>query len=458
MGVIRNFGIKDVYYKPQGFLDSEAVSQIITPMDIDLMEKKKIKYVIIDFSKVISANMNAIRFLNEICEMLYKKNVESCIVSANSNILHIINNLNSCYFNYFENEEISKIFCKDDYFVKKPIYLCCIEDDQNKNMLLFHLVRKGYNPKIVKSRSEIKEEDAVIIEKSFISKISNRVGAVVKNDVVYFFFNGFLDANLPSMFDVEYFRRNLLIGFKVFLFDMNGVKGMNVHAVRFLSKLGVEAAEYGALLSIVGLEKKNIQPQLIKELEDMGYVFFEDENSLFESDIYKQAVTSSNMIYKKGKKITKNFVQILPYFINATINTIELMTGVKATKEPPNIKEVNIDTSRKDLVASSIGFYGDLEGALILIFTEKLSRAISKILIGEEYKTKEELVDMVGEFANIIVGNVSFELHKHDIDINLTLPKVFDKMEDLKNIVINRQGIEVKFYFDGEEFYFYLVR
>ncbi|MEO1923554.1 MAG: chemotaxis protein CheX [Nautiliaceae bacterium] len=456
MPVVRMFGAKRVYYRPQGFLDSQTVNKIITPADISLMEQKKIKYVSIDFSKIISANMNAIRFLNEICEMLYKKDIESCIFNANKNILNIISNLKDCYFNYFENEEVERVFCDDDFRYEKDIYICCIKDEQNKNMLIYNLIKKGYSPKVIDSESEAK--DGLIIKDSFISRISNKVGAVVKNGIVYFFFDGFLDANLPNMFDLEYFRRNLLIGFKVFIFDMNRVKGMNVHAVRFLSKLGVEAAEYGALLAIVGLERNHVQPVLIKELEDMGYVFFASETDFLNSPIYQEAVNSSEMIYKRSKNITKDYVKLLPFFVNATISTVELMTGVKATKEPPNIKEVNIDTNRSDWVASSIGFYGDLDGALILIFTEKLSKRISKILLGEEFKNKEELVDMIGEFANIIVGNVKIELSKHDVKINLTLPKVFDKMRDLQNIVVNRKGIEVKFYFEGEEFYFYLIR
>lgn len=259
------------------------------------------------------------------------------------------------------------------------------------------------------------------------------------------------------MFDIEYFRRNLLIGFKVFVFDMNRVKGINVHAVRFLNKLGVEAAEYGALLVIIGLNKKNIQPQLIEDLLDLGYLFFANEEEMFNSDEYKEAMNSNEAIYKKSKKITKNFIKLLPYFVNSTISTVEMMTGVKAEKEPPKITEVTIDTS-KNYVASSIGFYGDIDGMMILILTENLTKRISKILVGEEYKTKEELNDLVNEFANIILGTVKREIQKHDLKINVTLPKVFDEMKNLQNIVINRKGVEVKFYFEGEEFYFYLVR
>ena len=457
MGVIKNFIGNKLLIKPQGFLDANAASEYITISDIERIKNRDIKYLSIDFSKVIAGNMNAIRFLNDIAADLFKKyNVESCVFNVNKNIFNLFNNLDDLYFHIFENPHIEKIFFDEDYREEKPIYICCIKDEQNKNMLVYYLLKRGYSPKIVNSENEIKEE-AVVIKNSIILKVSNRVGAIVKNSIVYFFFDGFLDANLANLFDIEYFRRNLLIGFKIFIFDMNLVKGMNVHAVRFLKKLGVEAAEYGALLAIVGLNKKNIHKNLIQDLMDMGYLFFPTEDELYNSKEYEEVINSNEAIYKKSKKITKDFVKILPYFVNSTISTVELMTGVKARKETPKITEVNIDTSKK-YVASSIGFYGDIDGMIILILSENLTKKISKILLGEEYKTKEDLNDLVNEFANIIVGTVKREIQKHDLKINITLPKVFDEIENLKNIVIKKEGIEVKFFFEEEEFYFYLLR
>ncbi len=454
MGVIKSFTGSKLLIKPQGFLDSQMASEIITPFDIQKIQSRDIKYVSIDFSKIISVNMNAIRFLNDIFENLFKKfNVESAVFSPNKNIFNILTNLDNIYFNIFENDIVEKIFFDDDYLEEKPIYLCCIKDEQNKNMLIYHLIKRGYSPK----ETENEEEDGIVIKNSIILKISNKIGAIVKNSTVYFFFDGFLDANLANMFDIEYFRRNLLIGFKIFVFDMNSIKGLNIHAVRFLNILGNEAAEYGAFLAIIGLNKKNIQPQLIEDLNDMGYLFFADEEEMFNSKEYEEAINSNEVIYKKSKKITKEFVKFLPYFINSTISTIEMMTGVNAIKETPKIIEVNIDTS-KNYVASSIGFYGDMDGMIILILTENLTKRLSKILLGEEYRSKEELNDLVNEFANIVAGTVKREIQKNDLRINITLPKIFDEIENLKNIIVNKKGVEVKFYFEDEEFYFYLLR
>ena len=456
MGVIKSFRGSKFLIKPQGFLDSQMAAEMITPLDIQKIKSRNIKYVSVDFSKIISANMNAVRFLNDVFEDLFKKyNLESAIFSPRKNVFNVLKNLDNCYFHIFENETVEKIFFDDDYLEEKPIYLCCIDDDQNKNMLIYYLIKKGYHPKEIEKEEDAK--DGIIIKDSIILKVANKVSAVVKNSIVYFFFDGFLDANLSAMFDIEYFRRNLLIGFKVFIFEMNAVKGMNIHAVRFLKTLGIEAAEYGALLAIVGLDKKNIQPTLIEDLNDMGYLFFANEEEMFSSQEYDDAINSNEVIYKRSKKITKDFVKLLPYFVNSTISTVEMMTGVNATKEAPKITEVNIDTSKK-YVASSIGFYGDMDGMMILILTENLTKKISKILLGEEYKTKDELNDLVNEFANIITGTVKREIQKNDLRINITLPKVFDEMDNLKNIVVNRKGVEVKFYFEDEEFYFYLVR
>jgi CheY-specific phosphatase CheX len=328
---------------------------------------------------------------------------------------------------------------------------------KNRNLIVFNLVKKGYVPLIVDSEDKINSKNAIIIKKSVVSKFANTISAITKNDIVYFFFDGFLDANLANMFDIEYFRRSLLIGFRIFVFDMNNVKGLNIHAVRFLSKLGVEAAEYGALLAIIGLNTKGVQAKLLEDLEIVGFMFFADEKNFLENDAVKEAKKNMQVVYKTQKKITKELVEILPYFVKSTIETIELLTGIEAKKEKAELSNIQIDKS-KNFVSSSIGFYGDIDGLLILIFSENLSKKISKILIGEEITSKEELVDMVGEFANIIVGNVKSEFQKKDIEIELTLPKVFEDLEKLEKLVLNKKALEVKFYFEEEEFFIYLTR
>jgi len=458
MGVVKSYIGSKVYYRPQGFLDANNASLIITPNDIKTFESKNIKYVSIDFTKIISANINAIRFLNDIFESLYKKEIECSFFNVNKNVLNLVMKIDNRFFNIYESEEVEKVFTSDEP-VQKDVYLCCIDNDENKNLIIYHLVKKGYFPVAVNSEDEIKNKDnAVVIKDSVISKFSNRVSAIVKNNMVYFYFEGFLDTSLSQKFDIDYFRRSLSIGFRIFVFNMNGVKGLNVHAVNFLAKLGVESAEYGALMAVVGLNSKNVQPKMLTDLEDVGYMFFADEQELLKSEAVQEAAKNMDVVYKKQKKITKELVNLLPYFVNSTIDTIQLMTGIEAKKEKPELTKIELDLENENYVASSLGFYGDIDGMVILIFSEKLTKNISKILLGEEAKTKEELFDIVSEFANIIVGNTKTEFAKHDVEINMTLPKVFEDLANLKSLVAEKKAIEVKFYFDDEEFYFYLTR
>ncbi|GAX88182.1 conserved hypothetical protein [Lebetimonas natsushimae] len=456
MGVLKSYIGKKVLIKPQGFLDSQNAGMLITPQDINNFKNRKVKYISVDFSKIISSNLSGIRFLNDIFEKLYKENIECAIFSPNKQVFEIALRIDNRFFNIYENEEVEKIFTSEE-MINKDIYICCIKNEENRNLIVFNLVKKGYMPLIVESEDKISSEDVIVIKNSIVSKFSNTISAITKNDIVYFFFDGFLDANIANMFDIEYFRRSLIIGFRIFVFDMNNVKGLNIHAVRFLSKLGVEAAEYGALLAIVGLNTKGVQPKLLEDLELVGFMFFADEKSFIESDVVKESRNNMQVIYKTQKKITKELVEMLPYFVKSTIESIELLTGTEAKREKAELSTIEIDKS-KNYISSSIGFYGDVDGLLVLIFSEKLSKKISKILIGEEIESKEELVDMVGEFANIIVGNVKSEFQKEDIEIELTLPKVFEDLEKLEVLVQNKKALKVKFYFEDEEFYIYLTR
>jgi CheY-specific phosphatase CheX len=462
--VPKTFKKSAVIIKPQGFLDSYNASLLITPADINNFERRKIKTIELVCSNIISLNLNAARFLNDVFESLYKKNIEVFIIEANKNVVSVFLKLPEKFFNIIESTEVANVFCEDnDGNFDKNIYLYS-DNIENKNMILYYLIKRGYTPIVLNSKEELTEKkksnpDALFIEKSIISKMSNRVMSFTKDNMIFFYLDGFLDAKFTESFDIEYFRRSLIIGFKVFVFDATYVKGINIHAVRFLAKLAVESAEYGAVLCVVGLNTKEINKNMLIDMEDSGYIFFENMDEFNESEEVKEAMTHVTVTMKKNKKsLTKDTINLLPYFINATIESIELMTGVEAKKYKPGIHTLEFNYKKNNYIASSVGFYGDLDGMLVLVFSENLTKSISKILLGEEAETKEDLVDIVGEFANIIVGNVKANISKQDKMIDLTLPKIFNNIESLFTLVKDKKGVEVRFTFEGEEFYFFLTR
>ena len=453
-----------VILKPQGFLDGNNINLVITPADIKLFQQKKVKIVEILFTNVISVNLNAARFLNDIFEHLYKDNIECFIVNPNKNIKDILLRLGDRFFNILESEEVAVVFCQENEGDFEKIIYLYTDDVENKNMILYYLIKKGYSPIVLNSKEELDKKrkenpEAIFIEKSVISKISNRVVSFTKDNMVFFYLDGFLDAEFTRTFDIEYFRRSLIIGFRIFVFDAQYVKALNIHAVRYLAKLAVESAEYGALLCIIGLKTKEINEHMLVDMEDAGYLFFKDINEFNESEEVKEALENIAVVNSKKKRVlTKDVINLLPYFVNATIESVELMTGIEAKKEKPSITELTFDYENNSYIASSVGFYGDLDGMLVLVFSENLTKKVAKILLGEEISDKNELNDVVGEFANIIVGNVKAEISKQEKKIDLTLPKVFGEIENLLNLVKEKKGAEVKFYFEDEEFYFFLAR
>jgi len=453
-----------VLLKPQGFLDGNNINLVITIADMKLFEQKKIKTIEIIFTNVISINLNATRFLNDVFEHFYKNNMECFIVNPSKNVADIFLRLNDRFFNIIESESVANLFCQEnDGNFETPIYVYN-EEIENKNAILYYLIKKGYSPIVLNSKEELEEKrkqnpDAIFIEKSVVSKISNRVVSFTKDNMVFFYLDGFLDAEFTRNFDVEYFRRSLIIGFRVFVFDCQYVKSLNIHAVRYLAKLAVESAEYGALLCIIGLNKKEINEKIFIDMEDAGYLFFTDIEEFNKSEEVKEALENVAVVNaKKKRNITKETINLLPYFVNATIKSVELLTGIQAKKEKPAINELTFNYKKNKYIASSVGFYGDLDGVLVLVFSENLTKKVSEILLGEVVEKKEELEDVVGEFANIIVGNVKEEVSKQSKKIDLTLPRVFNDIENLLNLVKEKKGVEVKFYFEEEEFYFFLTR
>ena len=450
MSMIKSIIGSKAYIKPQGFLDSNSVSSLITYKDKEEFLENNINYVSIDFSKVISMTSKALKNLNEQFEALHS-NIEVSIFNANNLVYQIIRRLDNRFFNFYESEEVEKLFT-ENITINKNIYVCCIKKETNKHQILHRLIKKGYNPIVVNSEEEIKDKkESIIIKNSLIYKFANRFGGVEKDGIIYFHMDGFLDFSLVDKFDMEYFKRSLSLGYRVFVFDMSDVKGLNAKAVSFFLKLEDEALKYEALMAIVNLDSKNVQEKLLVDLESKGFVFFSNEEEFLRSDVLRELKSAK----RKQKKITKELANILPFFVNSTIETIELMTGIKSKKEKPIIKNISFDI--QNFVASSLSFYGDIDGMVVLIFSENLTKHIANILLGKAPNTKEELNDIVSEFTNIIVGNTKSEFEKHNVDIYLNLPEVFDDIEGLKLLVKERKAIEVKFYFNNEKFYFYLT-
>ena len=134
-----------------------------------------------------------------------------------------------------------------------------------------------------------------------------------------------------------------------------------------------------------------------------------------------------------------------------------MMTNAQATKNSVRIQALTI-ANPTDQFASSIGFYGDIDGLIILVFPKTIAKKACELLVGEGDVTDEEVLDSLAEFVNIIGGRAKVLLSENKRRLDITLPRTYSEMDTLMEIARNKKGVQVDLSFEGENFIFFLTR
>ena len=147
----------------------------------------------------------------------------------------------------------------------------------------------------------------------------------------------------------------------------------------------------------------------------------------------------------------------LPNFINAAAVTLEMMTNSKAVKESVSVNSLTI-RDKEGKVASSIGYYGDMDGMVILVFPLTIAKKACELLIGESTDDLELVLDSLAELVNIVGGKIKTLLRDEDISVNITLPRTYQDVDSLLEVIEKRKGVQVDLSFNGDKFQFFLTR
>jgi CheY-specific phosphatase CheX len=233
---------------------------------------------------------------------------------------------------------------------------------------------------------------------------------------------------------------------------------MNVHALNFFSKLASSAAEYNATICFVGLSFEKTPESFKETLEDAGMMFFDQMDDILQNKELLQELGASSATTIKNKRIiNKVIVTELPRFIDATVSTIEMMTNAKALKDAANVNNITIE-NQENKIASSIGFYGDIDGMVILVFPKEIAKKACELLIGEKTDDVELILDSLAELVNILGGKIKTLLSDQHISVDITLPRTYPNVESLLEITADRKGVQVDLSFDNDKFLFFLTR
>ncbi|HEX5623364.1 MAG TPA: chemotaxis protein CheX [Sulfuricurvum sp.] len=451
----------------QGFLDGNNAPTFLTIDDIKATESLNLDMLLVSLKKVIFFNKNGLDvFVKLLTTMRDEKHITVGFCDYDHTKYKTINSFygHNINFSLFKSEKIAELFTSTNKCEPRTVLLYN-EDPSQRSAMAIELFDYGHNPIIAQSKAEFDEKKQnpdlyyEIIEDTNLGLFGQKVATRVTGNAIIYTISNFLDAEINNTFNITYHQNSLNVGFRLFIFDAYKVISMNIHALNFFTKLASAAAEYNASICFVGLSFEKTPEAFKYDLEDAGLLFFDHMDDILKNKELLQELGGGGgaVAAKNSRTLNKALVAELPNFIDATISTIAMMTNAVATKNSVNIQTLDIPHS-SDHFASSIGFYGDIDGLIILVFPKKIAQRACELLIGDPHAGEEDVLDSLAEFVNIIGGRakVLLSANKHILDI--TLPRTYADIDTLMEIAQNKKGIQVDLTFDGEHFIFFLTR
>ncbi|MDF1877788.1 chemotaxis protein CheX [Sulfurimonas sp. SAG-AH-194-L11] len=454
------------FFTPQGFLDGSSGNSFLSIDDIEATIAQNANMILVSLKKVIFFNRNG---LDSFVKMFQKvRSANHCTVGFCDYDTKKYNAIINFYqddlsFSLFKTQDIAMLFSANYKNQNKNILLYN-EDKSQRAAMAIELHDNGHNPIVAQSLNEFNEksnaENAydIIITDTYLGQMGQKVATRVTGNAIIYTVSSFLDAEIGNTFNIAYHNNSLNVGFRLFIFDTYKVISMNVHALNFFSKLSSAGAEYNATICFVGMSFDKTPKEFKETLEDSGIMFFNQMDDILQNkELLEELGASSASNVKDKRAINKTTVTELPNFIDATVATIEMMTNSKAIKESANVSKMEIG-SKDGKIASSIGFYGDMDGMIVLIFPIGIAKKACELLIGEETNDTELVLDTLAELVNIVGGKVKTLLADEKISVNITLPRTYPDIDSLLEIVQDKKGVQVDLSFNNDKFIFFLTR
>lgn len=453
-------------FSPQGFLDGNNSSTFLSLEDIDDTTKLNVDMILVSLKRVIFFNKNGL----DVFVKLFKKVRESSGTTVgfcdyDKKKFIAINKFYSTEigFSLFKSFEIASLFSQSFKNQEKSVLLYS-DDKSQRTAMAIELHDYGHNPVVSPTLEDFKEKSTnkgaydYIIDNTYIGQMGEKIATRVTGNAIIYTVSEFLDTNIGNTFNIAYHNNSLNVGFRLFIFDAHKVVSMNIHAFNFFSKLSTSAAEFNATIAFVGLDFTKIPESFKDNMADAGILFYDQMDDILKNkELLQELGASSAANLQNTRTINKQIVEKLPNFIDATVATIEMMTNSKAIKEAAKVNNINV-VDKEGKIASSIGFYGDLDGMVVLVFPKQIAKKACELLIGEDTDDIEQILDTLAELVNIVGGKIKMLLNDNNINVNITLPRTYHSVDDLLEVIDGKKGVQLDLAFDDDKFLFFLTR
>jgi len=401
-------------FSPQGFLDGNSSSSFLSIEDIAATASLKVDMILISLKKVVFFNKNGLdTFMKLFIKVRQENHATVGFCDYDEKKYNAIKTFyqDELNFSLFKSLELAYLFSSSFKNQNKNVLLYG-EDKSQRSAMAIELHDNGHNPIIAQNAAEFKEKSSkkeaydYIIDNTFLGQMGQKVATRVTGNAIIYSISSFLDAEIGNKFNIEYHKNSLNVGFRLFIFDAYKVISMNVHALNFFSRLASSGAEYNATICFVGMSFEKTTKSFKETLEDSGILFYEQMDDILKNKELLQELGASSAANSKTKRvINKQTVTELPRFIDATVATIEMMTNSKAIKQSAQVQNVTI-VEKEGKIASSIGYYGAMDGMVILVFPKEIAKKACELLIGEKTDDMEMVLDTLAELVNIVGGKI----------------------------------------------------
>jgi len=453
-------------FTPQGFLDGNSSSSFLSIDDIEATTALNVDMILVSLKRVIFFNKNGLDIFMKLFTKVRQKNhatVGFCDYDEKKYKAINVFYHDKMYFSLYKTIDIAYLFSSS--FQKQHKNILIYSDDKSqRSAMAIELHDNGHNPIIAQTKQEFREKSSkagaydAVIDMTYLGQMGQKIATRVTGNAIIYSISSFLDAEISNKFNIQYHNNSLNVGFRLFIFDSYKVISMNVHALNFFSKLASAAAEYNASICFVGMNFEKTTETFKETLEDAGILFYEQMDDILKNKELLEELGASSAANTKIKRvINKKTVTELPRFIDATVVTIEMMTNSKAIKKSAQVQAINIE-DKTDRIASSIGYYGDLDGMVILVFPKGIAKKACELLIGENTDDVELILDTLAELVNIVGGKIKTLLSDQNLSVDITLPRTYNNVDSLLEVIQDRKGVQVELSFNDDKFLFFLTR
>jgi CheY-specific phosphatase CheX/anti-anti-sigma regulatory factor len=359
----------------------------------------------------------------------------------------------------FKNSLVATLFLGLNKISKKSDVIVYHIDDAVRKALSAELMAKGIRVLVARNKKEFekytanKSPSTIVINNTVVDVASKYVTTSVKKHLIVYSLYDKIDKNIDLHFDTTSHSKKIKEGYRVFIFDCKGVSHFSVEAVDYFVSMALSERKYNVTLCFCDLDDEVVFKELKIRLRKGGIKLFADLDTILAN---KQVLAIAEASKNRQSGLTKELVSKLPLVVNAAVDTFESLTGGSAKKVNHKITTLEVD-SKESLMASSIGFEGDVDGMIGIVFSKPLAQEIMLGMFGEEIDDEDEIVDVLREFANIVAGRTKTLMQEQNVHINIEIPNSYKSYTELQKIVGERQGVLIYLTLNEKPIYIFLT-